>query len=230
MGWLEEKWEYGPNGDRKGPFSKKEIQDLIKRKVIMPETPLSRYIERDDYSAEYDYPAIKTEFSVHFPRGIFIAATKDVRVPDLYMWLGLFSPLFLLTVIYFVGWDPRNIIWGVPLMLIPFLMFNPFLWIVADSNAVKRRGYLLPTRAGIYAMTCFFACIICELYSFFVLSPIVYFYFRNIQLRRSLTPVWMSIACLLLITWMSYAWPRFDKVDPHAVLYFGYESYNDYDY
>jgi len=209
MGWLEEKWDYWSNGNRKGPFSKNDIRDLIERGVVTPETRLSRYNNRNNYSGEDDYAAIKTEFGVYFPRGVFIAATKDDPVPDLYMWLGLFAPLFLLIVIYFGGLDPRYNIWGFPFI---------FLWF-ADDFTMTQRGYLMSTRARVYAMSCFFACLMCKLSHFLLLSPIVYFYFRNKQLRRSLTPIWVSLACFLLIAGASYAWPRFEKIDL-AIPYF----------
>ena len=212
MGWLEvDKWAYGPQGERRGPFSKKEIRDLIERGVITPETRLSRYNKKNDYSGVDDYPVIKTEFSVYFPREVFIDATKDDPVPDCYMWLGLFVPLFFLTIVYFREREPLNISF---IFISLGVLLSLFLFWYADLNAMSQRGYLQSTRARIYVMACFYACIICQFYNFTVLSLIVYFYFRNKQLRRSLAPIWVALAYFLLITGMSDAWPRIDKIYP----------------
>ena len=53
MSWLGVEWLYGPKDKRRGPFSKSEIQDLIKRGLITSET---RLCERGEKT---DYPAIK---------------------------------------------------------------------------------------------------------------------------------------------------------------------------
>ena len=96
MSWLGVKWFYGPKDERQGPFSKKEIQNLIETGVITSETSLCENREKKDY------PAIKTEFSVCFPREDFNAATKDAQVSDYLMWLAVFAPLFLLAGLYYL--------------------------------------------------------------------------------------------------------------------------------
>ena len=213
MSWLEAKWAYGPKNDRRGPFSKKEIQDLIESGVIAPETPVSKHNERNDYSGVNDYPAIKTELSVYFPREVYIAATKDAQMPDRYMWLGLFAQSFLLAVGYFRGWDPRNIRWAV--------LFSGWFW-GADWFLMAGRGYKLPTRAIVYTIL---SGLLVN-----VFPSMIYFYYRNKQLKRSLTPIWLSIACFLLMAGLSYALPRPDNMDLAELNRLGNEAYNKKDY
>lgn len=197
MSWLGVKWAYGPATDRTGPFSTKEIRDLIQKGIITPETLLSEYHAKPGRRSEPDYPAIKTEFSVYFPDETFTAATKYDQVPDYWMWTAVFIPLLLAIVVYFVYFSGREPISpGIGGVLIG----AGFMY--ADCSLMIKRGYKPPFREITYSI--FFA-------------PMVYFYYRSKQLKRRQTPAWMSAACLLLIVGMADAWPMFDNKDVEEI-------------
>ena len=191
MSWFRVKWAYESNGERRGPFSKKEILELIKAGEITAETRLCEYKKNQDYKT--DYPAIKTEFSVCFPRESFIAATENARVPDYFMWIGVFIPLLFTAILYYahyIGREPSDIS-----LMIGFIAA---CWMAMDCAVMNKRGYKPPTRAILYAI---------------LLAPMIYFYYRNKQLRRRQTSTLVSAICLLLIIGMAFAWPRLDNRD-----------------
>ena len=188
MSWFRVKWVYESNGVRRGPFSKKEILELIKAGEITAETRLCEYKKNQDYKT--DYPAIKTEFSVCFPRENFIAATENTRVPDLFMWIGVFTPLFFTAILYYTYYIGRE-----PVDIRLRIIFIAACWMVVDCAVMDERGYKPPSRAIFYA-------------SF--LAP-MYFYYRNKQLRRRQTSTLVSAICMLLIIGMAFAWPRLDN-------------------
>ncbi|MCL2147631.1 MAG: DUF4339 domain-containing protein [Synergistaceae bacterium] len=183
MNWLG--WSVKLQDEQIGPISKKGIQELIKMGTIKPETRLRKYHDRTDY------PAIKTEFSVCFPHESYIAATADARVPDYWMWIGVFAPLlyaFASYYMYFLGFEARLGLWMSALFI---------LLMIADCSLIVRKGYKPPLTALIYTVIC--------AYVFF--CPMIYLYYRNNQLRRKQTPTWASAACVLLIFCMSITWP-----------------------
>ena len=185
MSWLG--WSVKLQDEQRGPISKKGIRDLIIMGTIKPETRLSKYYDKTDY------PAIKTEFSVHFPLDSFIAATVDSRVPDYWMWIGVFAPLFYAFTsyyMYFMGFEARLGLWMSALFI---------LLMIADCSLIARKGYKPPLTALIYTVIC--------AYVFF--CPMIYLYYRNNQLRRKQTSTWASAAFLLLIIYMSVTWPLF---------------------
>jgi len=171
MGWLGVKWAYRTESERLGPFSTKEIKDLIKKGSITPETRLCEYKEKTDYQA------IKTEFSVCFPHKDFIAATKDAQVSDYFMWIGVFCPIVFFAVLYYVYFMGREVVIGGPVVA-----YIGAFFMGADCVVMIKKGYKPPMRTILYSI--FFA-------------PMIYFYYRSKQLRRRQTSTWMSAACLL---------------------------------
>ena len=202
MSWLSVKWAYGPKEKRQGPFSTNEIRNLIETGVIMPETRLCEYREKKDY------PAIKTEFSVCFPREDFISATEETQVPGYLMWLAVFAPLFFTGILYYAYFMGRTPSSSSPMPLAIFCAgFMCF-----DSAYIARKGYKAPIRAITYSI---FSALV-----FF--CPMIYFYYRNKQLRRSQISTWASAVCLLLVVFMSIAWPFLDNkhIEEYSVRYF----------
>jgi len=187
MSWFGTKWVYSTSRERLGPFSAQEIRELIENGVIMPETTLSEYRANRDYLTTNDYPAIKTEFSVYFPREDFIAAAKGDQVPDYFLWMAVFTPLFFFVALYFMyymGSELARIGSTGAVLGIIFMM--------GDSAVMNQKGYKPPTRAIFYSI---------------LLLPMIYFYYRSRQLWRNQASTWTSVACLLLIISISVSWP-----------------------
>ena len=192
MSWLGVKWFYGPKDERQGPFSQKEIRNLIETGVITSETRLCESREKSDY------PAIKTEFSVYFPREDFIAATKDDHAPVFWMWLAVFAPLLFTGFSYFIYFTGR-----VPMSSsMPLAVFSASFMFI-DSVFIARKGYKMLIRPITYSI---FSALI-----FF--CPMIYFYYRNKQLRRNQISTFASVACLLLIICMNVTWPFLKNKD-----------------
>ena len=187
MGWFGTKWVYSTNRERLGPFSAQEIRELIENGVITPETILSEYRVDRDYLTTNDYPAIKTEFSVYFPREDFVAATKDARVTDYWLWAGVFAPLIFTAILYYIylmGLEmPRIALGGV--------VFGA-IFMALDAVLMNQKGYKPPMRSIIFSL-------------FFL--PMVYFYYRSRQLWRGQTSTWMSAVCLLVVVSVIVSWP-----------------------
>ena len=187
MSWLGVKWVYMANNERIGPFSTNEIRSLIKNGVITPETLLSEYRSKGDYVKSSDFPAVKTEFSVYFSHKDFTVATKDAQVTDYFMWIGVFTPLFFVAVlyyIYFMGFE-------IPRLGPSGVMFSA-IFMALDAALMNQKGYKPPVRAITYSI---------------FLLPMIYFYYRSRQLWRSQASTWTSVACLLLIISISVSWP-----------------------
>ena|GEM_PF-5745842 len=193
MSWLG--WSVKLEDEQIGPISKKGVQELIKTGAVTPETRIRKYRDKTEY------PAIKTEFSVYFPRDSFISATVDARVPDYWIWLGVFAPLFYAFAayyMYFMGFEVRFGIWMSALFI---------LIIIADCSLIARIGYKPPLTAIVYTVIC----------SYVFFCPMIYLYFRNNQLRRKQTSTWASTACLLFIVSMSIVWPLFTNRDIEGI-------------
>ena len=106
---MKETWYYGTEGNLKGPFTKAEIRGLIEKKAIFSETLLWKEYENSETKKleKKSYSAIKTQFSVFFPRHALAAA--DPKVPDYWLWMGAFYPLIATIAwyaLYYSGWEP----------------------------------------------------------------------------------------------------------------------------
>ena len=180
-------WYYGTEENLKGPFTKAEIRDLIKKRAISPETILWLEYQNTETKKFHKkpYPAIKTEFSVFFPQQTLSAVAADPKVPDYWLWLGAFCPLVISiagNAIHYSGWEEFPPRVTLSFIVVTIMMFTT-LFIGLDVFAMILADY----RPPIYAV----------IISFLYLFPVYYFQ-RNRRLGRSQFSSFASLACWAL--------------------------------
>ena len=198
---MKETWYYGTEEDLKGPFTKAEIQNLIGKRIIFPETLL--WLEYEDSKTKKlekkPYPAIKTQFSVLFPRHALTAVATDPKVPDYWLWIGAFYPFLVAIVwysLYYRGWEPFPSMQMLRLIAATTIFTASFIAI--DIFAMIRAGYQPP----IYVF----------IISGFWLFPIYYFR-RNRQMGRSQFSSSVSLVCWALALGMYFSFPFYTNAD-----------------
>ncbi|MDR1916655.1 MAG: DUF4339 domain-containing protein [Synergistaceae bacterium] len=96
-------WFYKAEETRQGPFSEKEIRNLIEEKIISPDTVLCD-------AKNNCYLAVRTEFSAYFPQQE-LTAISAVAVSGVWIWVLIAIPIFadlLNFAVYFAGKMPSR--------------------------------------------------------------------------------------------------------------------------
>lgn len=182
---MPERWYYGPESERKGPFSKAEIRASIENGTVTPYTHLT--VEGETQS----YEAVKTEFGFYFPPHTPLVGMESNFIADLLMWVGSLFPLagaLILYYFYFQGVEyPGDIAKGMS-----YLMFAPAFFVVMDLNRLSKAKYRFSMPGNKLVML--------------LLYP-YYLYYRNRLLRRGQAIAAISLICCLLSLGMYVAWP-----------------------
>jgi hypothetical protein len=132
------KWFYKSEETRQGPFSEKEIRNLIEEKTILPDTVLCD-------AKNNCYLAIRTEFNAYFPQQE-LTAISTLAVSGIWTWILIAIPILADLIgfaVYFAGKMPPRTAFMIPFICILVTMDGTILQKIGFQPVRNALGYAM---------------------------------------------------------------------------------------